>query len=554
MKEAALKVAVPIVIAFAVILSAMALFARPLVLADPPVIAIVDARQPINYCGRSVSDFYGFGQFPDPVAGDVRKVREAFTQTRIWTSWFEDGRSFPVTVEARIKACNTSLGLPSPPDQVYYRFLYMGRVDRIGWRGFSQGAQDSLGAGVYHGSLSLGAGDQNVPLGAFNFQIEGFEWKPCVFDDSGVKDNGRGLEGYDIQCTQTGATEEIVDGASLLVQVLVARLNAPGGLNNYQPMLIFQDEVELRSALPSVSWTEGGYATGETAVVEYEVPTTTYETCDSAGTCATRPAYFLEVRDTNTNAPLAGFNRTPITGDRSGKRTIPVLADYFSNELATCQNRLRAILYSELIVVDQADASVQQAESAISIPAPVVTGITADKDEYFEGDQMVLTWTATGNVTKYHITVHIGGLLLLDQDTTTANATDITPRTGIAEVEVTAYNRCQPSDVHAEQWTVGAVFTGLCEQFPEAQGCDVLPFDIVRALITVAAIIGLVLLLVFLFWLFTRLQIHPAAQILIPLLIVAVIAGALFGAGFIGFGLVRILRPSGSLLRREVRP
>jgi hypothetical protein len=548
MKAALLRV-IAVVAVIALVATLAVGFVMNLTVVDPPVIAIVDGRQPINYCGRSVSDFYGVGQFNDPVAGDVRKVREAYTQTRIWTSWFQDGRSFPVTVEARIKACNTTLGMPSPPDRVYYRFLYMDSPTRTGWRGFSQGAQDSLGAGVYAGSLSLGAGDQNAPLGAFNFQIEGFEWKPCVFDDSAVKDNGRGPEGYDPTCTQTGATEEIVDGASLLVQVLVARVAAPGGLNNYQPMLIFQDEVELRSALPSVSWTEGGYATGETAVVEYEVPTTTYETCDTTGNCVSRPAYFLEVRDTNTNAPLAGFNRTPITGERSGNRQIPILPAYFSNDLATCQNRLRAILYSELIVVDQADASVQQAESAISIPAPVVTGITADKDEYFEGDQMVLTWTATGNVTRYHITVHIGGLLLIDQDTTTPNATVITPRTGIAEVEVTAYNRCQPSDVHREQWTVGAVFTGLCEQFPTASGCDEPGLDLLALLRIIGLAIALVLLLVFLLWAFGRVGLPPVVALLVPFLIVAVAAGLLFAGGFFALGLVHVL----PLRRKAVR-
>src|SRR3990170_634662 len=178
----------------------------------PPQIADADGERPLDYCGRSVSDFYGSGQFPDPAA-DGRKHGEAFTMTRLWYAWFEDGKSMPLAVEARLSACNRDFGFPSPPDNVYYRFLYS--EDGSSWRGFSQGTQESLAAGVYHDTVNLGLFDKDVALGAFSLQIDGFQWQPCVFDDSAVKDFGRGMEKYDVQCDKTGATEEVQDGAAL---------------------------------------------------------------------------------------------------------------------------------------------------------------------------------------------------------------------------------------------------------------------------------------------------------------------------------------------------
>src|SRR3990167_3579674 len=141
--------------------------------------------------------------------------------TRLWYSWFEDGKSQSLAVEGRLRACNQALGFPSPPDNIYYRFLYSEGGGM--WTGFAQGTQESLAAGVYHDTITLGAFDKDVPLGAFHLQIDGFQWKPCTFNDGNVKDDGRGMEGYDTQCDTTGETRAIKDGAALRVQVLVAR-------------------------------------------------------------------------------------------------------------------------------------------------------------------------------------------------------------------------------------------------------------------------------------------------------------------------------------------
>lgn len=513
-------------IAFALLLGTLVVLVRPLQVSDPPDITQEDAVRPYDYCSRTFNAHLGKGQFPDP-ASDSREDGEVFTMTRLWYSWFEDGRSYPLAVEGRLRACDQIGGFGSPPDNIYYRFLYSENGNT--WTGFSQGTQESLAAGVYHDTLTLGAFEKDVPLGAFSLQLDGFEFEPCAFDDSKVKDIGRGPEGYGVQCAKTGESKQIKDGAVLQVQVLVARYGAFIGFGNFEPMIVFQDEVELRSALPEVGWSQPGYETGQSALVEWTVPTTAYETCDANGNCQTRPAYFLEVRDMNTNGALPAFDRIPITA-RSGNAAISVSATFFSNDLATCQNRLRALLYSELIIVDQAGASVRQAETTLNITAPVVTGITADKDEYSEGDLVSLSWTATGNVTKYHITAHIGGLLLLDRDTVATNASAVASATGILEVEVTAINRCQPSDVRKEQWTVGAVFTGLCQQFPDAEGCRD-EGDLIALVVAALLIIGLFLLLAVLLWVFTRLDLPVAFQLGIPLLLTGIAALALLLTG-----------------------
>jgi len=510
---------VAVVIAFAIILSVMVAFTRPLQVA-PPSIAVVDGRSygALNTLGGTCVDpirVFGVGQFPDP-ANDARNVGEAFTMTTIYTAWLEDGTSQHFAAEARVRACFPG-ALTSGPDNFYYRFLYS--EDGKSWEGFTQ---DAIPAGVYAGTLNLGD-FEDAALGAYEVYIDGYEFKPCTF-------------GGAMSCTPGTATKPIKDGAALKVEVWIERRYAFLGLGNYPPTLLFEDQVELRSALPEVTWTEGGYEVGQSAVVQYTVPTTTYQTCDGSGNCQSHTAYFFEVRNMNTNGALPGFDRIPLNVT-SGSFAIPVLATYFSNDLATCQNRLRALLYSPIIIVDQADASVQQKETVLGIPAPIVTGIDSDKEEYQEGDLVSISWTVSGNFTKNHVTAHIGGLVVYDRDQAGTNASFVAPRSGILEVEVTAYNRCQPSDVKKEQFTVGNVYPGLCNLFPDLEACR--EADLGHLLRVALGIIGLLVLLVLLLWVFSKIDsIPPLAQIGLPVLVVVVLAAYLLGTGFFAAGLV----------------
>jgi hypothetical protein len=203
----------------------------------------------------------------------------------------------------------------------------------------------------------------------------------------------------------------------------------------------------------------------------------------------------------NANAPLSGLNRVALT-TVSGTKTFTITEAMFSSDAATCQNRLRAEVLSQLVVADQQDATVQAPVSIGGNP-PSVTSVTLNKKEYFEGDTATVTWTVSGSVAKVHVTAVINGFVVYDQDIVggAGSVSFAVPRAGTLQVEVTALsNTCQPSEVFRSYATVGDAYPGLCEVYPSlpqcttAAGIDLILF--VAGVVVVLLISFLVALLV----------------------------------------------------------
>jgi len=405
----------------------------------PPVsIADTDAKG-YDLCSdqdAAQKDIRGFGYYNDPPNDRGRLRGEVWSTTRIWYAWFQDGTSKPATAEARTESCN-NIGVDFYPDRVELVFTYS--EDGISWTPFHQ---DLIPLSTWTGSLpGTGIG----PTGSFVLTITGSEF--CLVD------------------TTKGCPKDQVhairDGAALKVVVRVYRVGFPG----WPAFTLAEDQVELRNAMPRVWWSADHYPIGSTAVVNYQIPTV----ADEAG----HSAYFLSVINCNTNTALPDFDRRALAAT-SGNFAIPVVRSMFSNDTATCQNRLRAEVLSQLIVAALQDASVQMPVSIGGLPPPVITSASWDKSEYYEGDTATLSWKASGNVSKYHVTVDVSGLIIYDQDVdaSTTSVSVRVPRTGIAQGQITALNVCQPSGVKRVYATVGDTYPGLCQVYPDALECQ----------------------------------------------------------------------------------
>jgi hypothetical protein len=438
------------------------------------------------------------GGFRDPEGESGRKVGELYDRTVVHYAWFEDGLSQEIVVQARIN----SVGISCPPWVVFEYRYDIKTSSGASWLPFYQ---DEIPNAKYAQTLVIGYCHTigSIPLAAHAFEIDGFTF--CTVPTTAG-------------CPE-GKEEDIPDGAALRVSVF-------GNGNR-----MFKDEVDLRSAVPEGTWERGAYKTGETACARWEIPTTTYTANN-----ASNPAYFGSILNMNTGLAVPVWDRTPLT-TTSGRACVEVTDDMFSNILETCQNRLRFIIYSPIIVADQADTAVQsEVEIARTGDPPEVTEITFNKPEYQEGDTIVVTWKTEGEVTKVHVTIHIGGLLLYDRDIENETSVSVVAsRAGIAEVEVTAYNRCTPSSVRKEQATVGNVFPGLCELFPDAKDCaDENAFAI---LVAALAVIALLVLFFLSFYVFSHIESLPTEDIpldlLIPLGITIAAALAAINAGWL---------------------
>jgi len=502
--------------------------------------------QDIN-CGNWFADYEvkGGGRFPSP-AGTGEKDRdghwrgEIFDRTVVFYAWFRDGESQEVVGQAVQTPCGGSVA-----PNAGYTFSINNQDGQ--WRRFHQ---DRVPQGKL-GPFNSNTGWSGTHFPAFSFSIDGFEF--CTEDTTHGCPSGR--------------SESIVDGAILKVDAWVAYnpeyLNDIGNPAGHVIgggggwIWLSSDQVTLSSALAKVNWQKAAYKLGETAVVEYEIPVVSYQKPGVDGEPGeTVTAYFLSVINCNTHNAIQGFERIPLE-DLTGSVTVPVTQDLYSNDLATCQNRLRAILYTSLVRIDQADTAIQAPVDAILGigPPPVVIDLTFDKKEAFEGDNIKISWNAKGNVTKYHITVHIGGLPILDKDLGAGekSITVVAPTTGILEAELTAYDRCQPSAVKKSLLTIGNVYPGLCEVYPELPQCtktNKLIDQIIAALI----IVGLFLLFFVIWWILTQVGgLPPFVNFLIAFCAVAVAFIVLLSLGYFDPLLLSMARKTAGLISLEVR-
>ncbi len=483
-------------------------------------------------CGDWLAEYrvMGGGRFPSPPGTGDKDANgnargEIFDRTVAYYSWFHDGSSQAIVGQAVQRPCGD---------------LVVPRYGAMGGYVFSINNQDGNWVRFYQDRIPKGQlGPWGTPndytrfgtnYPAFSFEIDGFEF--CQVE------TGSGCPG--------GKSISIKDGAILKVEAFVAYnpshpdeignpegANFPGNTGGWT--LLSTDQMTLRSALAQVSWQKAAYKIGENAVVQWEIPVTTYQTPGAEGQPGSnQTAYFLTVTDCNTNQALADFSRRPLT-TLTGSYSIPVVGSYFSNDLATCQNRLRAAIYSSLVRVDQEDTAVQapfDAVLGIGNP-PTVLEVTFDKKEAFEGDTIVVSWKATGNITKYHITVHIGGLSILDKDLAGGekSVSLVAPTTGILEAEVTAYDRCQPSAVKKSLLTIGNAYPGLCEVYPDLPECTKAN-DLLGLIIAALALLGIFLVLIVCIWINSKVEGGFIGLIVAIIITMAVAVGLLLSGVF----------------------
>jgi hypothetical protein len=405
-------------------------------------------------CGAGGEDAIGGGQFPD-LPSDGRRRGELLSDARLWYSWFLDGESRPVTVAGKLSRCG-ELGI-GPPEGVFYRFSYS--EDGITWQGFS--GQDRIPSGVVRlegGGGGFAPTEWNAP--SYVFTLDGYEFTPCTWG-SDTDGSPHYVSRSVFSCTE-GTRKTIRDGAALRVEMYTFQRTQFEGEGFWR--LFAKDEINLRSAIPEVTWSSRAYKIGDTAVANWEIPVVN----DEAGNAA----YFLTVLDLNTNTPIAGWNRRPLTSE-TGQARIPVTSAMFSNDASSCQNRLRAVIYTQIIQADLEDTAVQASPDALLGvgAAPTVSGVTFDKEEYFQGDTVRISFAGEGTLTKWHVSAHIGGLSVFDKDVNVTEVSFSAPTTGILEVEVTAYNVCNPSEVYKVTAKVGNVLPDYCTAFPTHPAC-----------------------------------------------------------------------------------
>lgn len=452
------------------------------------------------WCGVGSPDFYvrgHYGNEPD-TKGDHNN--EVFERSTVWYSWTAEGESFPVLSSANVDSCGL-LG-PTFPEYVIYKWYYT--EDKKDWVGFGSMKYPEGATKFYRDRVS-------GELGSQVFTIQGYGFRACT-------DLRHDVNAHTISCAKS-EPREIKDGAVLRVEVWGGYGGVIGG---YPDTLLAYDELQLRSAIPYVHWVKARYKVGETAQVSYRVPTVTDEDGGRA--------YFMQVIDCNTDLPLEGWDKVPIESS-SGKFGIVINESMISNDLATCQNRLRAMIWSELIVAAIEDTSLWSdttIESGMVIP--VVTEIQFDKQMYFEGDSIILTWKATGNITKFHVTVDIGALIIYDDDVSgTVNSVTVrAARAGTAQAQVTAYNKCFTGDVKRDYAVVSGAPVNICMAYPDLPQCKQEELtDWIGLIISMLAVIFLIIGFFFLVWLFSHYEIDLMIGMLISVVIILIGAIAL---------------------------
>jgi hypothetical protein len=252
----------------------------------------------------------------------------------------------------------------------------------------------------------------------------------------------------------SGTERAIIDGAWLKVVVQVQA-------NQWFDMAT--DIAVLRSAIPAVQWTKSLYAVGDTAVVNYNIPTVL-----STGSTA----YFLTVTNLNTNTAISGLSNLGLS-QLSGQISFPVTSDMF-NPTTSNPNRIRATIASQIFNAAMQDTATIDNPSL----APTVTSVRWNKPFYREGDQVVINITAVPNsitntpIATYYVFAHVGGIKYYDGFTTSATVTFTAANAGPLTVEVTAHdNAGRPSSVARFTEAVGPAI-GLCVQYPQIPQCS----------------------------------------------------------------------------------
>lgn len=406
-----------------------------------------------SYCIDN--NIYGGGGFPD-VPGQTVKRGELFDGSSYYYSWALDGTSGSIAIQgswAKVCPGNLNQFFDSPTKLRYFFTINNGK-------GFVPMKQDDFPGGFIE-LANPGPGN----LQARTVHIDGISFMTP------------GQDGKDVEVG-------INDGAIMRVELQAGYTPLFGSCCEWK--LIAKDETQLLSALADVTRGADQYEVGQTGRFTWQIPVATVDGV---------AAYYLSVINENDLSAVGGWDRRPLT-TLTGAADFEVTSGLFVPGQA---NRVRARLYSQVFQADVTDVTVIDDLEL----APKVTSVSFNAKEFREGDQVVVTYTATPNPTskspivRYHILAHIGGFEAYDQDTTSTQVSFIASRTGILYAEVTAYDEeGRPSPVFEVAATVGNVIVD-CEVHPELAQCggggrDAPVFTVLGIVLLVAGV-GLVL-------------------------------------------------------------
>ena len=460
--------------------------------------------------GKDTCDDFGtrgLGAFPSPPGKSLGGI---FRNYVTWFSFLKDGRSQPVFGQAAFATCST---VWSPASESFYVFeINNGK----GFQGFyTTDTPNGRLTFAENGGTWVGTGRYN--LNAFAFQISGFRFctKPIPAEGGCPSET------------------DIVDGAVLRVKVGYDFPLLLSGECCDPDKYLVRDELTLRNGYASVGWDEDGYDVNADAKATFtwKAPTATYQDCDAAGTCTERPAYVISVFDDNTGLALEGWDRTPIP-TATGRGEVDLSADLFSNDMETCRNTLTVVIYTEIAEIAQDWAGLSDS-AQVGYPAGEVTDVELSPTEIRQGDVVTVTWSFTGNATGFVVRVEINGKLVLDElnvppDQRSVNFT--ASFAGQGHAGVAAKNYCQVGEFKKTYFSVGPVYYGLCNLFPELPQCasanNVWAFLwAALAVLAIIVVFGLVL------WVGARLEAPPFVSFTIALLLAGGVAVGLVLVG-----------------------
>ena len=387
-----------------------------------------------SYC--IVNNVYGGGGFAD-VPTDTVKRGEMFDSGTYYYSWAMDGTSQTIAVQGAVAtSCPGNLITAWDPPTVIRYFFTINNGN-----GFVPMKQDDFPEGFIEVPNIIAPGQTPRPgnLQARPIHIDGTTF---LTPDKSGKD------------VEVG----IVDGAIFRVELQLGYTPTFGSCCEWK--LVAQDESQFLSALADVTRGKDQYQVGETGRFTWQIPVSSVEGV---------AAYYLSVTNENDQTPVGGWDRKALT-TLTGAAEFEVTTGMFVPGQA---NRVRARLYSQVFQADITDVTVIDDAGL----APKLTSVSFNAKEFREGDQVVVAYTATPNPTsaspiaRYHVLAHIGGFVAYDQDTTSTQVSFIAARTGVLQVEVTAYDQAgRPSPVFEVAATVGNVIVD-CEVHPELPQC-----------------------------------------------------------------------------------
>jgi hypothetical protein len=252
---------------------------------------------------------------------------------------------------------------------------------------------------------------------------------------------------------------------------------------------------------------EDNYEVGETALITVTVPyiKSVSESDDGDGGFGFYlDAYHLGLDKFVTTKSGETVNRMPITKTTQTFK-IPIKSEYFTN--GSMDNQIWFSLFNELYPKDATDTDVVDIRG-LSPPKPIVKN---DKEEYFEGDTVTLTWQCSPNsvtdlpIVMAKVVAWIGGVEVFRESFAGLNeqgtASFIAPIAGFLDYRVSCIDSAGRGSGNDETVVIRNVLQNdFCTTNPDHPSCkddDDDGFPLWEVLLITIAFIGAILVVAF---------------------------------------------------------